>query len=355
MKLVAVLPSPLEYRLNEYIRLSKDIEDVKILLGNGSDSVSNSAENFIAKFDTIPCSVFKFYKFFFQTNTIKVFLERNYDFFFIQAHFRYIDFWLIVLLNVFLRYPVVVHGQGLYRYPQSNFLRNLAYYVVLKSTFKYLFYTEECRDDFVARQIIKNNYEKCVFANNFYRLASVVVPKDKSENHEILFIGRLRDGNGLDEFLEVAVQKTNRKINIIGGGEGLESLKNKFKDCASIEFHGPITDERSIALISDRCGYGIYPGNAGLSVLHYAGLGLIPMFHCDFTKHSGPEYQFFSPMFDEICFPKNDFGTLLDNIEAIEANGSWLRLAGCASNIYHQVEKQSFGSCFAKILTEHSS
>src|SRR5680860_1857230 len=51
----------------------------------------------------------------------------------------------------------------------------------------------------------------------------------------------------------------------------------------------PVHDDSRIAKISRSCRTACYPGDAGLSVVHFFGLSLPPIVHDDITTQQGPE------------------------------------------------------------------
>lgn len=348
-KLVSVLPAPLEYRLLEYLELKHNCKEIHLIIGDANGSVCRKSNSFHAHFAVTESRVKKLGIFFYQTRTIRSYIFSDYDAFFIQANFRFLDYWVICILNIFIKRNLLVHGQGLYRYKNVNYLRSLAYWISLRSCSKYVFYTKQCLEDFYPKKIRRISRRKLEYVNNFIRLEEPIDPKSKKKNSEILFVGRLRPGNEVDNFLtEASVRST--AVNVVGDGPDLPFLRKKYAKFDHIKFFGGVIDEKELNLISQNCGYGIYPGNAGLSVLHYAGLGLIPIFHNSFCEHSGPEYQFFKELFDDICFGKGNYGEACEKIEFIKANGLWLQIASKAYAIYNSTETESFGKVFHEII-----
>lgn len=348
-KLISVLPAPLEYRLLEYIELKKTCRHICLIVGDANSSVFPTKSAFAKNFEIIVSKVKKFGPFFYQSNTIRSFITLDYDAFFIQANFRYLDYWVIILLNLVLRRNLLIHGQGLYRYKKRNLLRSFAYWISISACRKYVFYTEQCLEDLYPKKLKRVKREKLVFANNFIRLKNPVAPESKTKWDEILFIGRLRPGARVDEFLAQASDGSNI-VNVVGDGPDLWWLRQKYAQFNNIKFFGAVTDEETLIEISQNCGYGIYPGDAGLSLLHYAGLGLVPVFHNSFTDHCGPEFQYFRDMFDCVCFDKDNYAQALEKIVLIQDKHLWLEYSQKAHMIYCETDKESFGKTFHKFL-----
>ena len=64
---------------------------------------------------------------------------------------------------------------------------------------------------------------------------------------------------------------------------GVKGNNNK-----QLSYYGNV-DPSDIPEVSNNCHIGVYPGDAGLSVLHYMCLGLCPVTHSSLRVHSGPE------------------------------------------------------------------
>lgn len=352
-KLISVLPDYLSYRLNEYIELSKTVE-IEFIVGKQGTGIRNCEPEFKRYFKVNDTKVKRlFNKVFYQTGTIKSYLFSNYDYFFIQAHFRYIDFWLILILNLVLRKSLILHGQGLYRFKKTGFLRAFLFKIINASCKKYICYNEYCLNDLKDKGLATSKF---VFLNNIIREDLSLTLSDScctKYSSDILYIGRLRDRTGIDLFIEAfknhhfAIEK---KLHIIGDGENLPVLKKKYSSCSNIIFHGAIIDDSRIREISKNCSFGIYPGDTGLSIVHYAALGLIPIFHNEFRSHMGPEFSLFEELFSKITFTRNDMEEALVKIADIELDKE--RIQKDIEKIYKDSLKDSFGSKFLTKMSE---
>lgn len=125
-----------------------------------------------------------------------------------------------------------------------------------------------------AIDVIGVDRDKIVMIPN----AVTPMQKRKHEKNEfkILFVGRLTHPKRPDLLIEAISKKQQYKLDIIGGGEQLESLKNQFKHLDHVSFLGEISNFNDyhcydlFALISDSEGLPM----SGLEA-HTAGLPLL--------------------------------------------------------------------------------
>ena len=129
-------------------------------------------------------------------------------------------------------------------------------------------------DEEKARDIIGIRQNRIVTLTNS-------IPKMKcKENHlntkKIIFVGRLTHPKRPELLADVVRKHPDIQLDIVGGGDYLEKLRGKFKDCANINFLGEISnfnnysDYDLFALISDSEGLPM----SGLEA-HTAGIPLL--------------------------------------------------------------------------------
>lgn len=129
-------------------------------------------------------------------------------------------------------------------------------------------------DEEKARNIIGIRQSKIVMLTNS-------IPKMKCKNNnlnnkKIIFVGRLTHPKRPELLAGVVKKHPDFQLDIVGGGEYLESLKEKFKGCENINFLGEINcfdnyaDYDLFALISDSEGLPM----SGLEA-HTAGIPLL--------------------------------------------------------------------------------
>lgn len=129
-------------------------------------------------------------------------------------------------------------------------------------------------DEEKARNVIGIRQNKIITLTNS-------IPKMKcKENHEnnrkIVFVGRLTHPKRPELLADVVRKHPDIQLDVVGGGDYLEKLRDQFKDCANINFLGEIksfnnySDYDLFALISDSEGLPM----SGLEA-HTAGIPLL--------------------------------------------------------------------------------
>ena len=102
--------------------------------------------------------------------------------------------------------------------------------------------------------------------------------QDVNKKDSILFIGSLYKQKRIDELIDSYLLVANKMqdffiLNIIGGGDELESLTQKYQ-YPNIHFLGPIFDEKQLSHFFSQAILCVSPGQAGLSVLKSMGYGV---------------------------------------------------------------------------------
>lgn len=213
---------------------------------------------------------------------------------FMFADVTYLSLWLALLIGRLINVPIIIHGQGLYRYREPGFVRALCYRTAVSLSAKYVCYTETSKR---SLEMIGCHLSKLTTASNSLEIGETIKPAVKTGAESgVLFIGRLRDGSNIECLID-AVDSTRNEgyavtLHIVGGGEHLERLRQTYADRPYIVWYGALFDDAEIAKISTQCRIGCYPGAAGLSVVHMFGLSLPPLVHDDLPMHMGPEPEY---------------------------------------------------------------
>lgn len=206
------------------------------------------------------------------------------------ANPRDITFWVLLLWGVWRDVPVYSHGQGLYSKRKVTWPWRMMYRCMLLFTERYIAYTPLSRDSLLA---IGVSPEKVVVADNSIRVAAdaKLLTKTGTESG-VLFVGRLREKCNLENLVDAVarlrIKDPEAVLHIVGSGELEVKYREQFNQSWVI-FHGAVYDDYRILNISRDCRVGCYPGNAGLSVVHYFALRLPPLVHSDMPAHMGPE------------------------------------------------------------------
>ncbi len=209
---------------------------------------------------------------------------------FVPAYTSHLGIVLSAVFFWFLRIPILVHGQSLYKKPHPSFIDYLISLFWLSIATRYLSYSPIGLEGPFDWPIFR--HKVLVFLNRFESCSSLGLdkfspiytsfPGDNSPL-KLLFIGRDRPGSGLDLAVQLVRDLRAKGYDIHLDLVGVNAIEED-----GIHSHGPLFAD-SILPIAKSCQIGIYPGDAGLSVLHYMALGLCPVVHSDMRKHSGPE------------------------------------------------------------------
>jgi glycosyltransferase involved in cell wall biosynthesis len=208
---------------------------------------------------------------------------------FVPAYTGHLGIVLSAILLAFFRVPVFVHGQALFKKPNPKLLDKLISLFWLTICCRYLSYSSIGIEGPFLYPRFKRKIS--VLPNRFESLDALelgeFVPNLTSFNDantlRILFVGRDRPGARLD----LAIQLIEL-LRASGNAVALDIIGVQAASAPGVTFHGPLyaDDIRKIAI---NCHVGLYPGDAGLSVLHYMALGLCPVVHRDIRLHCGPE------------------------------------------------------------------
>ncbi len=292
LKLMIVQPLIAPYRMFLFNGLAKKFRQTKIV--SHSSNQNGFREVGSPEFSLVPSKTLRFFGLYYQTHVLKTFLFEKPEYLLMTADFRAIHFWLIIFfVRYFSKTEIFVHGQGMYNKIHHRFYRQyrMAYRLV-SARVHYICYTKEVMNQMIAHGIAA---DKLSFAQNTIENKHARKPIiHDSSSTSILYVGRLRYDSGLDLLFRALSSLEDQGINlnllIIGDGverKRLETLAKKMR--VSAVFYGAIYDDAEIARISANTSIGVYPGDAGLSLVHYMSLGLAPIVHNELSMHMGPE------------------------------------------------------------------
>lgn len=199
------------------------------------------------------------------------------------ADFKCLSLWLLLLMGLFSRRRVFLHGQGGYK--QKSRLATFVYRLAVRMSSGYIAYTEWSAGE-LRKRLPVSLHTKVTYVNNSLYLEPVESPVSERAK-DILFIGRLRKGSNIEMLLEAA-SDLKLVVHVVGAGESSyeDLLRSRFPDH---KYYGAVYDWHRQIEISRNCFVGVYPGDAGLSVVNYLALGLPVVVHDDLYKHMGPE------------------------------------------------------------------
>ena len=317
MKILIIQPSLHKYRVDLFNQLKKKDNEIFVLYSKNK-KYSYGAHIKIKFFTKILKRIdFKF--FYMQIGMEAFLLKYKPHKVFIAADFRCLNFWLLITLCKLLSIPVFLHGHGIHKKSKINFIYRLIFNYSLFMCAKYI-----CYNKFVKKKLLLFNFDrkKLTFLNNSLINKHSLKPSFNRKKDELIFIGRLRNDTNL-ELLFYALQSLKNdyniiyKLKIIGDGESRLKLVNLAKSLKiNVKFLGNIYDNIKIRNICKNSCYGIYPGGAGLSVVHYMSLSLIPIVHDDIIFH-GPEVSYIKKKFNGFKFIRNNKSSLVTILKKI--------------------------------------
>ncbi|WP_415897575.1 glycosyltransferase [Neptuniibacter sp. QD57_21] len=264
-------------------------------------------------------------KLYYQQGIVKKIFKCRPKSIFIAADFRAISFWAVLVSSKVLRIPVFTHGQGLYDKPNPKLLYKIIFKAAVILSSRYICYTDFSKRTAEAIGVQSN---KLAVMNNTIVNSSPITPETKNvKTKRLIYIGRLREGSNLELLLEAMKILKKRSVfcslDIIGDGEKIKEYKSYVRKAEiDVVFHGAIFDDEVISEISKSAVAGVYPGDAGLSIVHYMSLSLVPIAHNDITKHMGPEPSYIKNMINGILFERNNVISLAESIDYVISNPS---------------------------------
>lgn len=220
-----------------------------------------------------------------QRGLLRLLLRRRPDRLLIAANPRYLSLWLALLLSRLLGIRSYAHGQALYDRGRSSRRSNALYWLMTRLASRYICYTPSGLES--LRGLAPP--ERLAVAENSLAIEAELPPgQHRPEARGVLFIGRLREDSRLDLLIEAMRAARDRtgldlQLHVIGGGTLPAPAP------AWLQHHGELYEQARIRDIARDCRVGCYPGDAGLSVVHYMALGLVPVVHDRLDLHMGPE------------------------------------------------------------------
>lgn len=275
----------------------------------------------------------------------------------LSANPRDLSMWLALVLLRLRGRKVYTHGQGAYARPGAKGLYALLWRVLVALSTAYVGYTplscESLRQCGVPSRKLR-------VAHNSVSFDAALPPQQRNyAGLGVLFLGRLRARSQLDVLLR-AVQEIRQStvldvtVEVVGDGTESQALKARHAGDPWIAWHGEVYDPQRIAEISRSCVVGCYPGDAGLSVVQYMALSLVPVVHAALSQHMGPEPSYIESGVNGEVFDKDGGAADLARVlTGLLGNPQRLaQLAQGAWSTYLQLTIPSLGQRLSKIFEE---
>lgn len=354
MRLMVVQPVLASYRYPFFKEVSREIETefwVEKNVGKGFD------ENY-DKLKVHDSKIVEFFgkKIHYQKNIINGFFKFKPSVIFINANPRNITLWVLFALSAFKSVKIFIHGQGLYHKPKPSVFDRLIYRLLFKFCYRYIAYTNFSKDSLIWLGPDSRNMISVLPNTMLNRYPRNPLDDTVKLKKGILFIGRMRDGCNLDLLIDAvkALNDTGEDcfLHIIGSGEGYDKYKKIAAQNDNVIFYGKIYDARRISEISDTCLVGCYPGRAGLSVVHFMSLGLVPLVYSDISYHMGPEPSYINRGVNGSFFDELTASSIETALRKILCEPDLRNLRVEAYNTYLSLSTPSFSQKLIGILRE---
>lgn len=259
------------------------------------------------------------------------------------ADFKYPSLYYCMFFSKFFNKRFFLHGQGGYK--RKGLIHKIVYNMSLFCSDGYVCYSnfsEEC----LKKITFKFLHNKISVVNN-----SLYLPANKvaSGGSDLLYIGRLRSGCGIDLLLEAA-KLASLNVRVIGGGDDkyLQQLQQKF---SNMIYFGSVYENEKQFAVAQGCFAGAYGGDAGLSVVHYMSYGLPVIVHSDLYKHMGPEPSFVVDGENGLTFTRGDVQSLASVLMKLKDDAKLQsKLSAGAIETFNRLNNPPMHEKFAKIL-----
>ena len=257
--------------------------------------------------------------------------------------FKCTSLWLLLFLSLFSTKKVFLHGQGGYK--KKGSIATLVYALAVALSSGYIAYTKWSAD-VLRRRLPAALRDKVDYVNNSLYLDPVDTPPPATAK-DILFIGRLREGSNIEMLLKAA-DELGLKVHVIGAGvpDYERKLKERYPDHA---YYGAVYDWEKQKTISRNCYVGVYPGDAGLSVVSYLALGLPVVVHDDMESHMGPEPSYINNDVG-LFFLRNNCASLKIALVEIGSSSSNRMVSKDSLNLYSAISGSRMAYGFLKLV-----
>ena len=290
----------------------------------------------------------------YQANIISHISQIRPDAVMIFSNPRYLSVWTTLICCRVLGIKVFPHGHGVFKKAKISFTIRVMYRLIFSLATRYV-----CYCDYVLKSFIRLNVDEsrlAVVENSLVNKSPSPTKHLSSIKNSILFVGRIREGSKLELLIEAVKElrlllKIDFKLHIVGGGSKFSELVYSAKNIPWVTLHGETYKQPDIKKIADGCDIGVYPGDAGLSVVHYMSLGLPTVLHNDYQNHLGPEPAYIKEGVNGVFFSRDNKTTLINALLKLYDGHELLREMQLASyNSYVKLTQPSQAERFIKVL-----
>jgi len=259
------------------------------------------------------------------------------------ADFKFPSLFLCMFFCFFSKTKFFLHGQGGYK--RSGLLHKIVYNLSLCFCDGYVCYSQFSKKN-LENVVVGSLHKKISVADNFLYVEGREV---KVKGKDVLYIGRLRDGCGIELLLQSALI-VGLKVRVIGGGDEI-FIKKLIQTYENLVYYGAIFDESEQFSVAEGCFVGAYGGDAGLSVVHYMAYGLPVVIHDDLYKHMGPEPSYIVERENGLTFKRGDIVSLSQVLNELKDDVELQhKLSSGAFYTFLKLQNPPMHEKFAKIL-----
>ncbi len=354
--LLIVQPLIASYRKNLYDELSDYFDKVNIY---SNKNIKNGFKSDVkGKFNSIHTPfIGKREKIYYQTGIVSSIIKNKPTAIYLSADFRAAHYYIILVVAKMLNIPIFSHGQSLYNKPNPNLIHKFLFKITISLSSSYICYTESAYQTLIDIGI---NPNKLSIMDNTIVNKFPIRPNEKINiKNKLCYIGRLREGCNLELLFDAMKLLKDKNIelslDIVGDGEKRASLEQYIKKLdLNINFCGAIYNDKIISELSKESKIGVYPGDAGLSIVHYMSLSLIPVVHDDLTKHMGPEPSYIKHNENGLMFKRDNVDSLAEVIKiALEDEILFKSLSQNAFDTYEKLSSPTMAQKLWNIMTPY--
>jgi glycosyltransferase involved in cell wall biosynthesis len=349
--LLVIQPLIASYRKDFFDTLSHYFD--KVVIYANLETTNGFKSDIDGKFEKVHTPVLgKREKIYYQKGIIKSILKEKPTAIYLTADFRALHYFLILMVAKVLNIPIFPHGQGLYDKPNPGFVHKVLFKATIALSSSYICYTKSVYDSLVDIGIHPNKLS--IMDNTIVNHYTIRIEDKKDIKNKLIYIGRLREGSNLallfDAMKLLKDENIELSLDIVGDGNERENLEKYAKELnLNIHFLGAIYDDKKISEVSKEAKVGVYPGDAGLSIVHYMSLSLIPIVHSSLERHMGPEPSYIKDGYNGFLFDRNNAISLAKNIKKALFSEN-IDVASNAFATYMKLSNPSMGEKFINII-----
>jgi glycosyltransferase involved in cell wall biosynthesis len=274
--------------------------------------------------------VFSKWKFFWLKGSLKP-IFRNYEHYIISGSYKYLDYWVLILLSKITKKKVYAWAHGIKgNEAKTDKKLKLLFY---KNCSKVLLYGERSKQMMIELGMEPSKLV-CIYNSlNVGEQEKFPIGKDncslyqehfKNDLPVIVYTGRIQKSKKLEQLVEALkkINKDKNKCNLVFVGKDLgenqvKALTKKYNLSNQVWFYGPCYDEQVLSKLISCASVCVSPGPIGLTAIHVASYGVPIITNDDFNSQM-PEFEIIKPGVN------GDFFRLGDNDDMIAKIFDWI-------------------------------